>query len=42
VAENQEVDVSVTATATDRNGNASVPSDPVISRIDRLPPGQIR
>ena len=41
VVEGQDVEVTVTATARDLNGNASAPSDPVVTRIDRLAPGKI-
>lgn len=42
VIEGQEVDVTVTAVATDLNGNRGVPSDPIVIRIDRLAPGKIQ
>jgi hypothetical protein len=42
VIEGQEVDVTVTATAADISGNRGAPSDPVVTRIDRLAPGKIQ
>ena len=42
VLDGQEVEVTVTATAADLSGNRSLPSDPVIRRIDRLAPGKIQ
>ena len=42
VSEGQELDVTVTATASDLSGNRSAPSDPVVTRIDRLAPGKIQ
>lgn len=37
-----ERDISFTATATDDSGNESVPSVPVIVRVDELAPAQIQ
>lgn len=41
IIDGQEADVSFTAIAHDTSGNASIPSDPVVKRIDRLAPKKI-
>lgn len=38
VVDGQEVDVSLWATATDNNGNESLPSSTIVKRVDRLAP----
>ena len=42
VVEGQDVEITVMATARDLNGNAGAPSDPVVTRIDRLAPARIQ